>query len=113
MHPQVIGFEEDFANDYLCKKSNLVSFDGKLMALWDNAYQCSDSLGYRLPVDYLLVYEMQNPDVQSVVNNYDVKMLLIDGSVPHYLAEKWIAQAKALDLSCYDLSKGAFEVGLR
>ena len=54
-HPQVIGFEEDFENGYFRKKSNLVSFGGKLLAVWDEASQCKDSLDYRLPVDYLLV----------------------------------------------------------
>ena len=113
MHPQTIGFDEDFDNGCLRKKSNLVSFDGKLMALWDDGCRIEDSLSFRLPVDYLLVCGRQKPDVQSVVNGYDAKLLLIDGSVPHYLAEKWMTQAEALNLPCYDLGKGAFEVGLR
>ena len=112
-HPQVIGIEEDYVNDYLYKKSNLVSFNGKLLAFWDDAYQCKDSLDYRLPVDCLLVTGKQRPDVQSAVNGYDVQLLLIDGSVPRYLAEKWIAQAKALNMPCYDLAEGALEIGLR
>ena len=109
----MFGLEEDFTNGYLCKKSNLVSFDGKLLALWDDALQCKDSLDYRLPVDYLLVRGKQKPDVQSAVNGYDAQLLLIDGSVPRYLAEKWRVQAKALDMPCYDLAEGALEVGLR
>lgn len=112
-HPQVVGLEEDFTNGYLCKKSNLVSFDGKILALWDDALQCKDSLDYRLPVDYLVVRGKQKPDVQSVVNGFDVQLLLIDGSVPRYLAEKWMDQAEALDMPCYDLAGGALEVGLR
>ena len=113
MHPQTIGFDEDFDNGSLRKKSNLVSFDGKLMALWNDGCRIKDSLAFRLPVDYLLVCGKQKPDVQSIVNGYDADLLLIDGSVPRYLAEKWITQAKALNLPCYDLGKGAFEVGLR
>ena len=111
IHPQVIGFEEDYANDYCCKKSNLIAFDGMLIALWDDENPCSDSLDYRLPVDYLLVFGRQNPDVQSVVNNYDTKMLLVDGSVPRYLAEKWIGQAQALGIPYYNIGNGALEVG--
>ena len=111
LHPQVIGFEEDFANDYLCKRSNLVSFDGKLLAFWDDTYQCSDSLEYRLPVDYLLVFDKQNPDMRSVVNGFDAKMLIIDGSVPRYLVDKWISQAQALGIPYYNIGEGAFEVG--
>ena len=109
--PQVIGFEEGFENGYLRKKSNLVSFDGKLLALWDDASQCKDSLDYRLPVDYLLVTGKQKPDVQSVVNGYDTKLLVIDGSVPRYLSEKWMAQAQALDLPYYNIGEGALEIG--
>ena len=113
MHPQTIGFDADFDNGSLRKKSNLVSFDGKLMALWDDECRVEDSLSYRLPVDYLLVCGKQKPDVQAVVNGYDAKLLLVDGSVPRYLAEKWMAQAETLDLPCYDLGNGAFEVDLK
>ena len=111
LHPQVIAFGEGFTNAYLVKKSNLVSFDGKLLALWDDDYQIKDSLNYRLPVDYLLVFGKKKPDMQSVVNGYDTKMLLVDGSVPRYLAEKWISQAKALGIPYYNIGEGAFEEG--
>ena len=94
----------------MCKKSNLVSFDGKLLALWDGQ-QFDDSLSYRLPVDYLLVSGKQKPDVQAVVNGYDAKMLLIDGSVPRYLAEKWVSQAETLHLPYYNVGEGAMEIG--
>ena len=36
-------------------------------------------------------------------------MLLIDGSVPRYLAEKWVAQAEALHLPCHGIGDGAFD----
>ena len=113
MYPQTIGFDEDFDDGCLRKKSNLLSFEGKLMALWDDDCRVSDSLSYRLPVDYLLVCGKQKPDVQSVVNGYDAKLLLVDGSVPRYLAEKWISQAEAHDLPCYNLGEGALEVDLK
>ena len=109
--PQTIGFEDDFSNEYLCKKSNLVSFDGKLLAFWDDGCRADDSLSYRLPVDYLLVSGRQNPDVKSIVNGFKVKMLLVDGSVPHYLAEKWAKQAEVFNLPCYYIGDGAFEIG--
>lgn len=110
-HPQMVGFEDDFENDYLSKKSNLVSFEGKLLAVWDDV-AFSDSLAYRIPVDYLLVRGRQKPDVQSVVNSYDAKILIVDGSVPRYLAEKWVAQADEKRLPVYDLSAGALVVDL-
>jgi hypothetical protein len=108
--PEVIGFEDDYEGLYLCKRYNLVSFEGKLLALWDDALAVEDSLSYRLPVDYLLVTGKQNPDVQSIVNGYEAKTLLIDGSVPYYLAERWASQAQALNILYYNIGDGALEV---
>lgn len=109
-HPQVFGFEEDYENGYLRKKTNLLSFNGKLLALWDDDCQVKDSLSYRLPVDYLLVFGKQRPDVKSINNAFVAQLLIIDGSVPRYLAEKWVAQAEESQLPYYDVGGGAFEV---
>ena len=108
-HPDWIGLDEDFENAYVTKRSNLVSFNGKLLALW-NEESLSDSLSYRLPVDYVLVMGKQKPDVVSMTRGYEVGQLLIDGSVPAYLAEKWEIQACEIGLPCYKISDGAFEV---
>jgi competence protein ComEC len=106
--PQVVGLEEDFEGTYLRKRQNLVSFNGVLLALWDET-RCDDSLSYRLPVDYLLVTGKQKPDIQSIVNGYDVHMLIIDGSVPNYLAERWVSQAVEKEIP-YNIREGAVEI---
>ena len=49
--------------------------------------------------------------MKSIVNGYDAQLLVIDGSVPRYLAEKWISQAEEMKLPYYALSNGALEVG--
>ena len=111
-YPQTIGFEEDFESKYLRKKSNLVSFDGKLLALWNDDCRVDDSLSYRLPVDYLLVTGKQKPDVRSVKNAFVAQLLIIDGSVPKYLTEQWQTQAEDLGLPYYNVGQeGAFEIG--
>ena len=112
-HPQTVGLGEDFENGYFRKKSNLVSFEGKLLAFWDGM-QCGDSLSYRLPVDYLIVTNFMGKDklvdLQSVTRAYDVKMLVVDGSVPKYLAKKWVSQAQTLEIPYYNIGEGALEV---
>ena len=107
--PEVVGLEEDFEGPYLRKRQNLVSFNGVLLALWDET-RCDDSLSYRLPVDYLLVTGKQKPDMQTIVNEYDVRFLIIDGSVPNYLAERWSSQAVEKGIP-YNIREGAVEVG--
>ena len=107
-HPQVVGLSEDFDGNYLRKSQNLVSFHGVLLALWDET-RCDDSLSYRLPVDYLLVTGKQKPDIQSIVNGYDMRMLIIDGSVPNYLAERWVSQAVEKGIP-YNIREGVVEI---
>ena len=108
LHPQVVNLDEDRVEGFFSKKSNLVSFDGKLLALWEGE-RFADSLSFRLSVDCLLVRAKQKPDVQSVVNSYETKLLLVDGSVPRYLAERWMAQAEEKGLPCHYLGNGALE----
>ena len=110
--PEVMGLDADFEGTFVRKKSNLVSFDGKLLALWDGETKASRMLSYRIPVDYLLVRGRQRPDLQSVINSYDVGMLLIDATVPHYLVEKWETQARSFDLPYYSVAEGAYEADL-
>ena len=114
--PEWLAFDADYCGPFLRKKENLISFGGKLLALWPDDNNVSDSLSYRLPVDYLLVTERvgenHKPNLASVVKGYEVGLLLIDGSVPHYKAKEWKAQAQALNLSCYDLSEGALVLDL-
>ena len=108
-HPQVVNLDEDFESKSLRKRQNLVSFNGKLVALWDESH-FSDSLSYRLPVDYLLVKGKQKPNIQMIVNGYDTEMLLIDGSVPNYLAERWMHQAKEQGIPYINIGAGAVEL---
>lgn len=110
--PQVIGFEEDFENPYMKKRAHFVSFGGKLLVLWSDDWAVEDSLSFRLPVDFLLVTNRQKPEVQSVINSFDVGLLLIDGSVPYYLAEKWENQAQKLHIPYYNIARGAYEISL-
>ena len=109
--PETISFDQDYENAFIHKKADLVSFGGKLLAIWDGQ-RYADSLSYRLPVDYLLVCGRQTPDVQSVVNGYDPKLLVIDGSVPPYLVERWLEQAEERHVPCYALSEGALVADL-
>ena len=109
--PEWLAFDADYCGPFLRKKENLISFGGKLLALWPDDNNVSDSLFYRFSVDYLLVTggleRKHQPDLASVVKVYDVGLLLIDGSVPHYKAKEWKAQAQSLNVPCHDLSEGA------
>lgn len=107
MNPVCHTLDEDFADDLALKRNNLVSANGKLLALWNPTEAAGDGR-HRLVVDYLLVRDRQPPDVGKIADSYQVGMLLIDGSVPESLAEAWIRQAGARHIPCRNLRDGAF-----
>ncbi|MBQ0128277.1 MAG: ComEC family competence protein [bacterium] len=106
--PEIVFTDNDFENAFIRKKDNLVSFGGTLIAFWQESEAATDSLDYRIPVDFLVVTGKQKPNVDKLLINYSVNCLLIDGSVPYYLAEKWMNQAENMGLSYKNIGERAF-----
>ena len=106
MNPQCYLLTEDFADDLVLKRKQLVSVQGRLLAFWDPASVLGDVI-HRLTVDYLLVREKQKPDLRRMSKVYQVGTLLIDGSVPEYLAKEWVQQAEAMKIPYRNLRDGA------
>ena len=103
MNPLCHTLSEDFSNDLVRKRNNMVSAHGLLLALWDS----NIDFDYHLDVDYLLVRGKQRPDLKKAIAIYHVGMLLIDGSVPEYLAEDWIRQAESMNIPYRNIAEGA------
>ena len=106
--PEIVFTDNDFENAFVRKKDNLVSFGGTLIAFWQESKAATDSLDYRIPVDFLVVTGKQKPNVDKLLINYSVNCLLIDGSVPYYLAEKWMNQAEISGLPYKNIGEKAF-----
>lgn len=109
MNPSCYLLTEDVDNNMVCKRKHLVSAHGVLLALWDPLLGLDES-GHGIAVDYLMVREKQQPELRRVVNTYHVGTLLVDGSVPDYLAKEWINQAEALGIPCRNLKNGALDL---
>lgn len=103
-----VCLENDYENALVRKKDNLISFGGILIALWQESEAATDSLDYRIPVDFLVVTGKQKPNVDKLLHNYSVNCLLIDGSVPYYLAEEWMNQAENMGLPYKNIGEQAF-----
>ena len=104
MNPSCHALTEDFADGLVLKRKNLISVHGLLLALWEPALT---QVNTRIPVDYLIVREKQRPDLKRAAGIYQIGILLIDGSVPEYLANEWIRQAEILDIPYRNLREGA------
>ncbi|MBG0783321.1 MAG: ComEC/Rec2 family competence protein [Bacteroidales bacterium] len=90
---QLFFQQEKYENEYFSKYKHLISFGGKLLLLWENNELCNDSLTFRPEVDWVLVRGKQRENLQQILNCYQPGMLILDGSVPYYIAQKWESKA--------------------
>lgn len=107
-NPLCFTLDEDFRCRLAVKRHNLLSAAGVLLAFWDP--QEASKRGPRITVDYLLVAGKQPPDLKAVLSAYRVGTLLIDGSVPNYLAERWADQAMTEGLPYVAIADGAAQL---
>lgn len=103
----------EFENMYLKKKTNIISFGGKTIGIFDKQSSFGVKMPYRPHLDYYLVIGKQNVDMERLLNCYVIDLLIIDGSVPYYLSQKIIKKAQESGLAYHDVkSDGAFVVSL-
>lgn len=103
----------EFENMYLKKKTNIISFGGKTIGIFDKQSSFGVKMPYCPHLDYYLVIGKQNVDIERLLNCYVIDLLIIDGSVPYYLSQKIIKKAQESGLAYHDVnSDGAFVVSL-
>ena len=107
MNPPCFTLQEEVTSPFVLKRENLLSFSGMLLAFWEPP-PGGDAPRTPLPVDGLLVRDRQRPDLDRVLLCYQPDLLLIDGSVPAYLAEEWMRQARVRGIPYYNIREGAW-----
>ena len=64
---------------------------------------------YRPYIDYYILHGREKVDLDQLTNCYVIDLLIIDGSVPDYLAQKIINEAEEMGQDYYYVSNdGAF-----
>ena len=66
-----------------------------------------------IPVDILMVWGKQKASLRQALQSYQPGLLLIDGSVPSYLAEDWQRQAEELSVPYFLGSSAALQMRQR
>ena len=101
--------EGEFENMYMKKRGNLISFGGKSIGIWDEKSTLGVKLAYRPHLDYFIVHGRNKVDLERLLNSYIIDLLIIDGSVPDYLAQKIIKEAEEMGQDYYNVKDdGAF-----
>ena len=97
---------DDFDEVFVKKRKNVVTFDKKLIALCENDVFFNDSLDYRIPVDYMLVYGKNKKSLLRLLKIYDFDNLIIDSSVPYYISSEMMEEAEDFGIKSALFSEG-------
>lgn len=106
MNPRCHLLSEDFSDGLAQKRKGLITANGVLLALWEPVDTGNDHV-QRIAVDYLVVREKQRPELQRILKMYRIGTLIIDGSVPEYLAKDWMRQAESMNIPYINGREGA------
>ena len=102
-----------FETLYIKKRGNLISFGGKTIGIFDKKSTFSVKMPFRPHIDYFVVYGRNKVDLDDLLNCYIIDLLIIDGSIPAYLAERIKEKADEIGQEYYDVKEsGAFELSL-
>ena len=106
-NPFIVGLDEDYDGDFVQKRSNLILFGDKLIAIANPDIAIDKPVGQRIKVDYLLFLGSSNTDLEKYANLYEVGCLVIDATVPRYKAEKITQQAEERGMPYSNLAERA------
>lgn len=111
-NPPCFTLSEPIDHPWAVKRGDLLSFQGRLLAFWGPSSRHAGAPTAR-PVDMVLVHGKQDANLEAMVQRYPTSLLLIDGSVPSYLAQKWQSQAAEKGIPYINIGEGAWSLDLR
>jgi competence protein ComEC len=71
---------------------------------WDNEFN-NLVLSNKMDADVVLVKNINVLNLQNIKNQVNFKTLIIESNIPDYKLEKWLTEAKALNINCIKLKK--------
>ena len=96
---------------FVKKRKSVVIFGEKLLGLSDGSEIFNDTLSYKIPLDYMLVYGRKRQSLTSLLNVYNIDCLIIDKTVPSYLTSELIEEANKFGIKYHSIREnGAFLV---
>ena len=108
---KTIQFCDNFDGNFVKKRKSVVIFGEKVLGMSDGSDFLNDSLSYRIPLDFMLVYGKKRQSLSSLLNVYNFDYLIIDGTVPSYLSSEIIEESENLGIKYHSIrEKGSFLV---
>ena len=96
---------DNFDRNFVKKQKSVVIFGEKLIGMSDGSDFFKESLSYKIPVDYMLVYGRKRQSLSSLLNMYSFDNLIISSDVPYYLTTELINEAIELGIKFYNVKE--------
>jgi competence protein ComEC len=108
---KTIRFCDNFDDNFVKKRKSVVIFGEKALGMSDGSDLISDTLSYKIPLDFMFVYGKKRQSLSLLLNVYDFDYLIIDRTVPAYLSSRLIEESEKLGIKYHSIrEKGAFVV---
>jgi competence protein ComEC len=109
--PQWFSKDDTIKHHFINKKQQLISFNGKTIALWEKDSKRKISPQQKHKVNYVLITGNVSQNMPELRRFYEFDTLILDLSLPVWNADKWKARALADTINLYDIREnGAFIV---
>ena len=108
---KTIRFCDNFDDNFVKKRKSVVIFGEKALGMSDGSDLISDTLSYKIPLDFMFVYGKKMQSLSLLLNVYNFDYLIIDRTVPAYLSSGLIEESEKLGIKYHSIrEKGAFVV---
>ena len=108
---KTIRFCDNFDDNFVKKRKSVVIFGEKALGMSDGSDLISDTLSYKIPLDFMFVYGKKRQSLSLLLNVYNFDYLIIDRTVPAYLSSGLIEESEKLGIKYHSIKeKGAFVV---
>jgi competence protein ComEC len=108
---KTIRFCDNFDDNFVKKRKSVVIFGEKALGMSDGSDLISDTLSYKITLDFMFVYGKKRQSLSLLLNVYNFDYLIIDRTVPAYLSSGLIEESEKLGIKYHSIrEKGAFVV---
>ncbi len=98
---------------FVYKNGMLLAFGHTKLALWRGKNACQSLTEGPYAIDLVIIGGNTRENLQSLLQCYDFKQLVIDSSVPRWHRQAWATALEKEDIPYYDVSQnGAFCFGI-
>jgi competence protein ComEC len=108
--PAYFGVEDNLGqHSFVYKNGLLLAFGPYKMALWRGSNACQSLTEGRYAIDLVIIGGNTRENLESLLQCYDFKQLVIDPSVPRWHRQAWATALEKADIPYFDVSQnGAF-----